>query len=600
MADERDGVWLDAVRQRGRSLSQQWRVLRRAQKANGDDDARRHMVVCGDDPLAHRLIDELVKRYPVRVTAVIRDRHRNHGPRIAAIEGIEVIEADAVDQATLAAAGVATADAVAITHQDDVGNIHAALVAQELNPRIRLVIRMFNMNLGRGVRAMFHDSMVLSDAAMAAPAFVAAALGEVTPTHIRLPGRTLFVARRAAVQPTQIVCGLAVTGPDQEPELLPDDETRANLVLAKAAEGGATDPMMRRRWRRRAGRILRSPLAAAAMLKVLAARRLWRLSLVLLILLLIGSAMRAFDDNLSLWGVIDTTILTALGGGNDPDPHQSLYLQIAQLVVVIAGVALIPTVTAAVVETTVTTPWDALATLGYKGHVVVIGLGNVGTRVIQQLHDLGLQVVAIDKHEDARGVAIAQQLNIPLIIGDASRESTLAQANLASARALVALSTDDVINLEAALHARRANPGIRTVLRLFDGDFAELVQRSYGIVVSRSVSYVAAPAFAAAMMERDVIGTIPVERRVLLVAEVPVAADARLAGQAVGQARQHHEVRVIALTPGGATTGAPDTIWAPPDHHRLDPGDRLLVIATRGGLGSILTAATPDPTPGTV
>ncbi|GAA1797047.1 NAD-binding protein [Luedemannella flava] len=590
---DEDPAFLSAIRKRGRSWSQQWRVLRRAEEEQLADATSRHVIVCGDDPLAHRLIDELVKRYPVRVTAIIKDRHRNHGPRISAIEGIEVIEADAVDAATLTAAGVTTADALAIMYQDDVGNIHAALLAQDLNPRVRLVIRMFNMHLGRGVRAMFSDCMVLSDAAIAAPAFVAATLGEVTPTHIRLPGRTLFVARRSDVQPGQVVCGLATTGGD-EPVLLPDDDAKANIVLATAATpAGAADPMMQRRWRRRAGRIVRSPLSAVAMLKVLAARRLWRLSLVLLGLLLVGSALHALKDDLSLWRVVDTTILMALGGGNDPDFNQPLYLQIAQLVVVVAGVALIPTVTAAVVETVVTTPWDALATLSYSRHVVVIGLGNVGTRVIQQLHDLGLQVVAIDKHEDARGVAIAQELNIPLIIGDASRESTLRQANLGAARAVVALSTDDVINLEAALHARRANPGIRTVLRLFDGDFAELVQNAYGSIVSRSVSYVAAPAFAAALLEREVVGTIPVERRVLLVAEVPVAAQARLAGQAVGQVKQHQEVRVLALTPGGATIGAPETVWTPPDHHRLDPGDRLLVITTRAGLGNILTDASP-------
>ncbi|MFC7482185.1 NAD-binding protein [Luedemannella flava] len=217
-------------------------MLRRAEEEQLADATSRHVIVCGDDPLAHRLIDELVKRYPVRVTAIIKDRHRNHGPRISAIEGIEVIEADAVDAATLTAAGVTTADALAIMYQDDVGNIHAALLAQDLNPRVRLVIRMFNMHLGRGVRAMFSDCMVLSDAAIAAPAFVAATLGEVTPTHIRLPGRTLFVARRSDVQPGQVVCGLATTGGD-EPVLLPDDDAKANIVLATAATpAGAADP----------------------------------------------------------------------------------------------------------------------------------------------------------------------------------------------------------------------------------------------------------------------------------------------------------------------------------------------------------------------
>ena len=66
-----------------------------------------------------------------------------------------------------------------------------------VEPDLRLVIRMVNTALGQGVRKLFASCAVMSDAAMAAPAFVAAALGEVAPTHFRYAGRTLYVARRA-------------------------------------------------------------------------------------------------------------------------------------------------------------------------------------------------------------------------------------------------------------------------------------------------------------------------------------------------------------------------------------------------------------------
>src|SRR5262249_57418675 len=122
---------------------------------------------------ALRLVRELAPRYPVAVTAVLRSRTRHEGSRIAEIKGVRIIESPQLDAAALTAAGVPTADAMAIVYQDDVGNIHAALRAQELNPALRLVIRMFNMGLGHGVRAMFSDCAVLSDASMAAPTFVA-------------------------------------------------------------------------------------------------------------------------------------------------------------------------------------------------------------------------------------------------------------------------------------------------------------------------------------------------------------------------------------------------------------------------------------------
>jgi Trk K+ transport system NAD-binding subunit len=46
-------------------------------------------------------------------------------------------------------------------------------------------------------------------------------------------------------------------------------------------------------------------------------------------------------------------------------------------------------------------------------HVIVVGLGNVGTGVASQLHDLGHRVVGVDVSERAPGVSVAQHLEIP-------------------------------------------------------------------------------------------------------------------------------------------------------------------------------------------
>jgi len=217
---------------------------------------RRTFVVCGDDPLALRLVDELVTRYSADVTVILPSAERNHGPQIGRIPGIRVVEADRLDVDALQAAGIAAVDALALVRQDDVGNIDAALIAQELNPSIRLVVRMFNMSLGHGIRRLFNDCTVLSDASIAAPAMVAAALGEVEPSRVRLPGRTVFVARREDVAERQVLCGLAITERnstrDQTAarEILPADQRTADLVLAVADSStlfaGTGEPRRRR------------------------------------------------------------------------------------------------------------------------------------------------------------------------------------------------------------------------------------------------------------------------------------------------------------------------------------------------------------------
>ncbi len=603
---------LSAAKQTGAGVARS-AVVRGLARARADrtpgSATQRHLIVCGDDPLARRLVEELVTRYKAQVTVILASKRRNHGPQIARLPNVRIVESDRLDTDTFRRAQLDTALALALVHQDDVGNIHAALRAQELNADLRLVIRMFNMSLGHGIRRLFTHCRVLSDASMAAPAFVAAALGEVAPVAVRLPGRTLFVARRSDVTPEQVVCGLADTSLPEEPELLPSDQSRADLVLAvatgvPAVRTGATEgdnagepsmvvvrnqsPVRRRRQRfaalrRWVNHQLHHPFGA---LRSLISRRLRITALVLFGLMVVATVTFAIVRNMHWWDAAYETLLVTLGGAN-PDPSHRGAEKIAEVVLSVVSIALIPVITAAVVEAVVNARLAlALGRLRepVSNHVVVIGLGNVGTRVIRQLHELGIPVVAIDKTETARGAQLARELGIPLVIGDASRAETLRMASVDSCRALVALSTDDVTNLEAALHGRTLNEGLRTVLRLFDGDFADRVQKAFNITSSRSVSYLAAPAFAAAMLEREVVGTIPVRRRVLLIAEVPVLAGSALVGQPLSAAEEPGETRVIACTPAHASRSQ----WPPPPAHVLAQSDELVVVATRVGLGRLM------------
>jgi Trk K+ transport system NAD-binding subunit len=216
----------------------------------------------------------------------------------------------------------------------------------------------------------------------------------------------------------------------------------------------------------------------------------------------------------------------------------------------------------------------------YADHVVLVGLGNVGTRVLRQLNDLGVDVVAIDLTPDARGVRVAEQLGVPLIVGDASREETLRAASIDTCRALVVVSTDDAVNLQAALHARSAREDLRVVLRLFDDDFATRVQDVFGINISRSVPRLCAPAFAAALLEREVLATIPVERHALLVAAVQVAAGSDLDGAPLSSADRALSARVISMRAAGEHW----VDWQPDPRRVLTPGDEVVVVARRAGL----------------
>jgi hypothetical protein len=293
-----------------------------------------HLIVCGDDPLTHRLASELVTQYGRQVTVILPNRRNNHGPQISRLP-VRIVEAERLDADAFRHARVANADAVAVVRQDDVGNIHAALQAQELNPRVHLVIRMFNLSLGLGIRSLFRDCAVISDAAMAAPAFVAAALNEAAPVHVRLPGRTLHVARRGSVPAERVVCALAAG----DGSLLPRDVDGADLVLAVAEAGSPAESAATPRRRRHPLRTLR----------LLADRTLVRAAMALVVLLIVGTGvLAAVRADLDWWNAAYLTLLAALGGA-DADIGAGAVEKITQTVLTIVSIALIPVVTAAAV-----------------------------------------------------------------------------------------------------------------------------------------------------------------------------------------------------------------------------------------------------------
>jgi Trk K+ transport system NAD-binding subunit len=569
-----------------------------------------HLIVCGDNPLVYLLVKELVTRIGDEVTVILPSVEHGHGPPIAALPNVRIIQAPELSEGAFRAARVEQASAVALVNRDDVGNIHAALRVQELNSDLWLVIRFFDMSLGHRIKTLFPRCTVLSDAAMTAPSFVAGALGELAPSYVRLPGRTLYVTRRRDVPADRVIYVLADTSVPGQPQLLPTDQDNADLVLASTdgpADLGdaATHRRRQNQWRITASFTRKLTIATLGFtyrrrrnllrtlwwrITALFNRKLAIATLLLFAMLGLGTVLFASVGGFSWVDALYLTVLDAAGAAQ-PDTTLSTVNKLTQTMVTIVGISIIPLVTATVVDAVVN---SQLATArGASRHVVVVGLGNVGARVLEQLHDLGVPVVCVERDEKARGVSLARRIGARVVFGDANREDTLRAADLGTSRALVAVTRDDVANFEVALHGRAISGDLRVVLRLFDSDFAERVARNFGIMISRSVSYLAAPAFVAAMLGGQVLGTIPVGRLVLLIAEVPVHAGSQLDGLVCHSVNTARQTQVIAIH-----CHATDTLELPaPRDHLLTRGDRLIVLATLAGLGRVLIRSMATSTP---
>ncbi|WP_369252469.1 NAD-binding protein [Streptomyces sp. R41] len=656
------------------------------------------MVVAGDDALAHRLATELRGVYGEQVTLVVPPAQRSVRPPVvgrtratalfdrvsAAVNrasgngdsagtrtleppGSErLLEAPELTEAMLADAGVERAAALALVYDDDETNIRAALTARRLNPRIRLVLRLYNRRLGQhiealldqasalaaagaaadaaaagvdsGVEAFDASTTVLSDADTAAPALAATAVAG-TSKVVQTDGLMLRAVERPPPGPGEVadpgLCTLALlsattndpAGADgsessgaQGPQLLPDERAvaaatgRGTVVLENVSYSGPE---------------LSSGRSVVPFASLLSRRLRWSFAG------LVGCVVGLAVASMMVTGEppLKATYLTLLDlfAINDPAIGQPLGRQILQLFSGLVGLLLLPVLLAAVLE--------ALGTFrsgsalrrpprGLSGHVVLLGVGKIGTRVLARLRELHIPVVCVEADPEARGLALARRLRVPVVLGDVTQEGVLEAAKIHRAHALLALTSADTMNLEAALYARTVRPDLRVVLRLYDDDFATAVYRTLraaypdALTRSRSVSHLAAPAFAGAMMGRQILGTIPVERRVLLFAAVDVGGHPQLEGRTVGEAFRAGAWRVLALdtaAPGerrggstssgstsdsasgstsdsasgstsGSTSGSrsPGLVWDLPSTYVLRPEDRVVLAATRRGLAELL------------
>ena len=137
----------------------------------------------------------------------------------------------------------------------------------------------------------------------------------------------------------------------------------------------------------------------------------------------------------SRFSLADAAYLTGLdaAGAAVSAPGYPTPEKIAQVLLTFDGLAFLPVLTAVVVGARLT------GSLRHKerplnDHVIVVGLGNVGTRIVGQLHDLGISVACVDKSENAAGVAMARRLGLRVVIGETHREDILRAAGVATVR----------------------------------------------------------------------------------------------------------------------------------------------------------------------
>lgn len=190
--------------------------------------------------------------------------------------------------------------------------------------------------------------------------------------------------------------------------------------------------------------------------------------------------------------------------------------------------------------------WVNLVASTYKDHIVLCGLGRVGRKVFRELVDLGENVVCVEQHEEAVGVRVARMSDHPVIIDDARIDRVLIQTGIERAKAVLAVTDDDMCNLEIALDARKYNEKIRIIARIHDEKLGRKLTSGLRIDGVYSTTSIAAPFFAVSGLDPEIINSYFLHETRYVVVETKVRAGGWLDGITVAEALDRHGMTVIA------------------------------------------------------
>jgi Trk K+ transport system NAD-binding subunit len=214
--------------------------------------------------------------------------------------------------------------------------------------------------------------------------------------------------------------------------------------------------------------------------------------------------------------------------------------------------------------------------------VIVCGLGKVGTRVVRLLSRVApdLRIAAVCKPGDTTTIhpSVGNLPNVTVIPGDATDIDVLRQAGLARAYAVAAATSDDLINLQISLAARKARSDVHVVMRVFSDALAEELNHVYEIHTTYSTSNIASPTLAAAAVLAGKQGGwvdrgFTVSGTIFSTDEFTALPKGILTGASVGDIRASRGLLVLSLTSGGRTQ------ILPPLDQRVQAGDTGVFVA---------------------
>lgn len=559
------------------------------------------IVVCGLDDVALRVVEQL--HAAGEHVVVVDDEFDPRLGRVLAALGVPLLEGSARRRQVLTDAGLDTAEAVVCADSDDLVNLEVSLLVHEHWPQVRLAVALTNAAVGRALMTVIPNATVLDVPSLAAPSFVEACLRATTHT-VDLEGTRFEVQQRTAQYDGTIraefgdLAPVGVVGADGGITVCPgrDHRIRAGDVVSLIGPAESAAEALREE----SIRVQRSRAAASWRRALGWPRLLWegsdrplRLSLLAIVvveLLSVLVLMTSYRESGRGMGAVDavyftTETITGVGFGDFSFSQQQTWLRLWAIALMLVGAATVTLVyaflTNVLISRRIAESQGRRTVTGMAGHVVVVGLGAVGSTVVAGLRAAERDVVVLDRDEGNRFLGRVREWRVPVVVGDATLEQGLRAANVESARAVAVVTSNDLVNIETGLAVQTLAPRVPVVLRVFDRQLAATVSKAFGFSLTRSTAALAAPWFVGAALGLRVVNTFYVGQQPFLVARLDIGGGA-LVGRAMIDLGAR--IRVVAI----ARVGRAELDKTPRRDDRFAAGDRAFVVGPYDELIALL------------
>jgi Trk K+ transport system NAD-binding subunit len=522
-----------------------------------------HIIVSGDDALA----------------TTVRDELKRAGARVVKLDKAKLAEMGVARE--LVRAEVADAIAVVCAGDDDALNLEIALLARRANPNLRVVARLTNDVLREAVADDNGPGAILNVAELAAPSVVEACLSHAT--HPFEAAGTQFIAYGSEapsdgtlweiygdLAPVAVIRGEnsptpgeVVACPSRDQRVHAGDWTMM-IGTADEAAGRGVKVRLPRGTRARRPRLRRVLDAIRVVLNdfnpafypaLTAAGLLVITSMSVLHFNYQRPRMSWID---ALYFTVET--ITTTGYGDFSFGHQVTWLRLFAAMLMFGGATTIALLVAFISDVLLSQRFVIAAARPrvrhLRNHIIVVGLSELGIRVVNDLVAAGHDVAVIERDEENRFLSMARELDVPVIFGDATLVQTLESARVDRARAVAVVTRDDMINIEtgiilAEMLGPRVLPeinrrgGVPLVLRVYDRALGFAVAKRFGFDHVRSTVELAAPWFIGAASGLEVLGTFSVGQSSFMVGAMRVGPGSELDGLQMSDLST--EIRVIAF-----------------------------------------------------